>query len=1195
MKKITFLIIIASVFFSNVHNGHSQNTRPVTFQGKQIDMPPNVKSFKWEELTQRDNENSGYYVCLQFSATPNQQVQNDFRNQGIELRNYIANNTYFLYMPSEISASYLEDSGVISIVSMPFEFKVSSKIRNNEIGTWAKEGNNIITNVQFHKSIAANTVLSSLSAIDGVVVKEQFKGSNLMTVSIPMNKLNEIGSLSVVKWIELIQEPDVKEDNRGRSIHRSSNLDTQSMSGRNYTGEGVGVLVRDDGIVGPHIDFEGRIDNSAASGTGPTHGDGVAGILAGAGNLDPTKRGMAAGSNIFVVNYASSFLDGPTTSLINNNDVQITNSSYGNGCNAGYTSTSETVDTQANNNLSLLHVFSAGNSNNNDCGYGAGNQWGNITGGHKQGKNVIATANVFFNGVLAGSSSHGPAYDGRIKPDITAHGQDQLSTDENNGYLTFGGTSGAAPGIAGVSAQLYQLYKDQNGGAMPESALIKAALLNTANDYGNVGPDFKFGWGLVNGLRAAMLLEDNRYLADELTQGNNNNHTINVPANTKQVRFMLYWNDPAAVSGASSALINDLDLKVTSPSTTEFLPWVLDHTPNPTTLDLPATNGVDRLNNMEQVLINNPEAGDYTINIDGFNIPVGPQRYHIVYEIITEELTLTYPIGNEKLVSGERVPIHWDAINTTQSFVLEYSADNGATWNSIVTASSSSTNYDWLVPNVDSGECLVRITSGSFTDQSDAAFSIADEVSGISITQICPTDITVEWDAYTDATSYDVYLLGEKYMELVGTTSSTTLAVPITDPTRSFWVAVSAKGGANNWETRRSIAVNRSEGGLYNCPLSKDLTVDSVTNDFSNLNLICAGDNTVDIIATISNLGTDPQSNFTISYQLDNNTVVNETYTGTIASGNQETYAFTTPLEITQDGSHVLKVFVSLSGDEYVGNDEHQEAFYSQVIPETINNVEDFEVNAFPPPGWKTENGDNSTTWVPATLTNGADGQPTSGVGFDNYNYNAAGQEDTFITLVYDLNGTGLALNFDLAKAQYSSSLSDGLRVEISTDCGATYTTIYEKDGLDLSTLANYSTSNWSPSGAGDWRTEVVDLAAYQGEKVQIRFINVNGYGNSTFIDNINITGVLSTERDVFEDNFALYPNPTEDRFTIRSNKVDLNSVEVYNLLGKKVKTVSAEANNQIINVDVTELPSGVYVIRLKSELGTFYKKVIKS
>ncbi len=1192
MKKQLFSLLII-LFLLSTNYTHSQNTKSIIFQDHELRMPSNIKLFNWDQVSERSSSSAHrFYAIVQFQSTPSQEIQDVFRSRGLALKEYVSNHSYFLYFEEEVPTYFLENSGVISIMPIPVEFKISSKIRNNDIGPWAIEGNQIHINVLFHESLSVNDVLLELNTISGVTVREEYKIGNMLSLSVPTNRVYDIANLSSVKWIETIQAPDVKEDVLGKSIHRSNNLDTQTESGRNYTGEGIGVLVRDDGIVGPHIDFHGRINNAAASGTGNTHGDGVAGILTGAGNLDPTKRGMAAGANVFVSNYNSSFLDGATTSLLNNGEVQITNSSYGNGCNDGYTSISRTVDLQTNENTSILHVFSCGNSGTTNCNYGAGSNWGNITGGHKQGKNVIATANVYSNGSLVSSSSRGPATDGRIKPDITAHGQGQLSTDENNAYMSFGGTSGAAPGIAGVSAQLYQLYKDQNDGQLPESALIKASLLNTANDYGNIGPDFKYGWGIVNGLRAAMLLEEERYLNDEITQGSENNHTVTIPPNTKQIRMMVYWNDPAAVSGATTALVNDIDLKVITPDNSELLPWVLDPSPNATTLDLPATNGVDRLNNMEQVVINNPQAGDYTINITGFNIPSGPQHYFVLYEIITEELTLTYPIGNEKMLVGEQETIHWDAINTSENFVLEYSTDNGTEWLSIGTASSGATNYTWTIPANISGESMVRISSGSFSDES-GVFSIANQVSGVDISQICPNDLTVVWEALSEATLYDVYLLGNKFMEKVGSTASTSFSVPISDPNETFWVAVSASGG-NGWETRRSAAINVSEGGIYNCNLSNDITVESITTDFSTLDLICSGDNSLEIKANIRNLGIDSQTNFLLSYQLDANSKVEELYSSTLSPGSQEEFTFTTPLTLTQDGTHVLKVWASLANDEYVANDEYETSFYAQIIPKQMNDTESFEIHGFPPPGWTVENPDESYGWVSQSNTIGIDDQPTTSVYIDNYSYNASGQEDIFATLVYDLTGTNMSLNFDLAKAQYSSSYSDGLKIDISSDCGQTYTTIYDKEGLELSSLDSYNTtSNWLPSSGGDWKTETVDLSAYANEFVKIRFININGYGNSTLIDNISITGTLSINQLNFEDQFLLYPNPVKTGFTIRSKKADIKKVMLYNLLGREVFAIKTE-NQQIITIDTENVSKGVYLVRLESDLGIFYKKIIK-
>ncbi|MBK7697020.1 MAG: S8 family serine peptidase [Saprospiraceae bacterium] len=137
-------------------------------------------------------------------------------------------------------------------------------------------------------------------------------------------------------------------------------------------------------------------------------------------------------------------------------------------------------------------MFSAGNSNNQNCGYGAGNQWGNITGGHKIGKNVLTAANVQINGLIDPSSSRGPTKDGRLKPDVASRGNGQLSTQDGNIYQVGGGTSAASPGVAGTAALLYQAYKNFNKGINPPSALIKATLMNTATDIGTPGPDYVF-------------------------------------------------------------------------------------------------------------------------------------------------------------------------------------------------------------------------------------------------------------------------------------------------------------------------------------------------------------------------------------------------------------------------------------------------------------------------------------------------------------------------------------------------------------------------------------------------------------------------------------------------------------------------------------------------------------------------------
>jgi hypothetical protein len=1188
-SRVSFAFLLSMLVFSG--NSFAQSDDSFVFQGVHISIPNNVETVDFAEMNDQSGFNNTIYAWMQFNEIPTQKQQDAIKNGGIKLLNYIDKATYAVSFSPSISRDLMTSNNVKGLISLSREIKVESEIRNGSINPWAIDGDKVKLIMILFEGANMEQSVSILQDAD-VKIDQQYRDHQTLEVTVPMGRINQLGDFAFVKWVEEITPPSVKDDTRGRALHRSNGLETQSPTGWNYTGDGIGVMVRDDGIVGPHIDFEGRLDNSTANGTGQTHGDGVAGIMSGAGNLDPTKRGMAAGSNVYVSNYASNFLDAATVDRINNGTVQITNSSYSNGCNGGYTSTTVTVDDQAYNNSTLLHVFSAGNSGSSNCGYGAGSGWGNITGGHKQGKNVIATANTAFTGALENSSSRGPAYDGRIKPDIAANGADHQSTDEDNDYLSFGGTSGAAPGIAGISAQLYELYGDLNGGALPPAALIKASLLNTANDAGNVGPDFEYGWGIVNGLRAGMLIDEGRYLSSTVTQGNANTHTIAVPAGTQQVRFMLYWSDPAASNGANTALINDLDLAVINPVGVNFAPWILDHTPNASTLDDPATTGADHLNNVEQVLINNPAAGNYTIDVSGFAVPMGPQEYFIVYEIIDEEITVTYPNGHEHMVPNEQETIHWDAPESSGSFDLEYSTDNGASWNAITTVAQDVRMYTWTVPATLTGDAKVRVTRGSVSDESDEVFSIAALITGQTITQVCPTTVNFSWNADPDAESYDVYILGAEYMELVGNSTTNNYTHTITDPNLPIWYAVAGKNTTDGWEGRRSVA-SYYGGGLLNCAFPTDVELSGI-NNAENLISPCNSTGSYPEIQ-ILNSGTSPISNFPVTYQLTGEPLVTETYTGTLTPGQQATYTFTTPVSVAASGTYTLTCTATVSGDAYAGNNEQMVDIYVQVDGTATPFEEDFQSAGFLAQGWTLNNPDNDDTWEEATVT-GSSGGSTSAAFVNNYAYNSVGEEDYFQTEIFFIGGGVATLAFDLAKVQYNNTYKDSLAVQISDDCGSTWTTIWAKGSNDIET-ANTSTSNWSPSSANDWRNETVDISAYLGENVSFRFINITGYGNSTYIDNINVMSDLSIgEND--QVNFSLFPNPTKGMTTLSvANPLGENSrVVITNQLGQVVQELTKdELLGEEIMINLNSVQSGVYLITVYAGDMKTTKRIVKN
>ena len=1174
----------------------AQEAYDIKIQDDVLRIEENINTFEWNKMPASSKFQNGYYGWIQFFETPKQEIQNDFEDRNLELIEYLPNKTYVFYFPENTSIQFLKDRGVRAIVPIENKYKLSPALKLTPYPDYAMDGKNILVTLVLHNQVTSHDLIDEFTRRQ-IRIEHEYKGHNILNLSVPIDELEGLANLPFVKWLELKSPPVVSHDNRGRNLHRANGLDTQTPGGRNYTGAGIGVMVRDDGTIGPHIDFEGRLDNRNTAQFDPTlnHGDGVAGVMAGAGNINPSMRGMAAGADIYNADRFESFLNFEVSSLFNDDIVQITNTSSGPQCSNDYLMDAVIVDQQSNDIPSLLHVFSGGNANGGaDCGYGAGNQWANLGGADKIAKNIIAVANVIFDGTITNSSSRGPAYDGRIKPDISAHGDGQFTTDENNQYALFGGTSAAAPGVAGVAAQLYEVYGDQNNGALPESALIKAIMLNAANDVGNIGPDFIYGWGIVNGLRAGKTIEDGRYLSDNIAQGETNNHVINVPSGTAQVRFMVYWRDPTASLGASSALVNDLDLVVNDPANNTLLPWILNSAPNTTALNTPATTGEDHLNNMEQVLINDPTAGEYTLDISGFNIPVGPQEYFVVYEVIPENITVTHPNGGESFEVGANEVIHWDVVNTTEDFQLEYSVNNGASWMNITTVPANRRNYVWSVPSSVTGATLVRVSSGSFTDTSDSNFSIAERVQGFEFSQICPGEVTFDWDAVENAESYDVYLLGQKYMEVAGSTSSTSITIPIPDPTIELWAAIVAKNDTEGWASLRTIAI-KSTGELINCPLASDIATIEIGNEPDDFLILCADPAGVEISAVFSNTGTEPQSNFEVSYQLGNQPMITELFSGTIVPGEEVDFTFDTPLLVANTGSFPLTISANLATDLNEFNDAATLEVFALVDATALDFEEDFETDGITPSGWSIINEDGGFTWAEANGILGIDGDITTTAFMDNFAYDAQGAEDFLVTEFFDLPEGDATLNFDLAKAQWNSQLVDRLRVEISIDCGDTFIPIYDKTGLELSTLPSYNnTDAWSPTSANDWRTEEIDLTPYLGEVALFRFVNVNGFSNNTYIDNIRLNSTLVGIEETIPSNFKLFPNPASKTLTLSLDEPLSKEASVFitNNLGQTVFYQELEGNITTV-FDVSNYTTGLYFLTITSNGVSETKKLI--
>lgn len=259
-----------------------------------------------------------------------------------------------------------------------------------------------------------------------------------------------------------------------------------------------------------------------------------------------------------------------------------------------------------------------------------------IVGGWTQPSDVVITS----------FSSYGPTDDGRIKPDIVANGASLFSTGSvaNNDYYTSSGTSMASPNVTGSLALLQEHYRNLRGNngaivtATLSAAALKALVINTANEAGTSdGPDYRFGWGLLNSIGAAQKITDDDNQGGLIVQGIlNGSQTTDYTyySDGSEINVTLCWTDPpgtppaAALNPTTLMLVNNLNLRVIrqDPSTTYF-PWVL----NPASPAAAATKANNTRDNVETVNVKNPTPGYYTIRIShSGTLSGGQQAYALV-------------------------------------------------------------------------------------------------------------------------------------------------------------------------------------------------------------------------------------------------------------------------------------------------------------------------------------------------------------------------------------------------------------------------------------------------------------------------------------------------------------------------------------------------------------------------------------
>ncbi len=800
------------------------------------------------------------------------------------------------------------------------------------------------------------------------IAKEKGWETLKVTKSGAIMALQEINDLGLPVYYITYNNSTAAATTHTNSLYTGGNLGL-NLSGSSIPNDKVAIW--DGGaILTTHTEFAGnRIkikDNTATLSTHATH---VAGTMIAAG-IYPAAKGMAFGLPQLL---AFDFNNDRAEMSANATTLLISNHSYGSiagwqynedvsparwefwgtataneDFNFGYyNSAARDWDLICYNAPYYLPVKSAGNSRNengpaigepyyryNTSGVmaNAGNRPAGISSNN--GYDIISTNGTAKNILTVGAinplpfgtttpgsiqistfSSWGPTDDGRIKPDLVGDGVGLTSTSDanNTAYTILSGTSMSAPNVSGTLVLLQELYSQKNANAYMRSATLKALVLGTATEAGaNPGPDYVFGWGLLNAEAAAkaILTKGTKSIITENNLSNGSTQTLDIIASGNgPLIATICWTDPeatpvattAALNNTSLRLINDLDIRI-SDGVNTYTPWVLD----PANPSAAATTGDNFRDNIEQIYLANAIPGkNYTLTITHKGtLARGPQAFSLVVTGIGgTSYCASAPSNNadSKIINFKLANIdNHSTVNcpgysnfTGQTINLE----KGKTYPFSLTLGTCGGNFDKIA------KVFVDWNGdGDFNDASELV-ATSNIVQG---TEIFTSSITVP-----DIVNINDFSL----LRVVLTETST--------PSNVLACGTYAKGETQDY---RVSFLNPSV----------DVSLNAIVN---NAGAICANPSQK-VTVRLKNLGTQNIANIPVVVSImEGATIIatlNATYTGTIAFLNEVDFTLPSGFNADAGKTYTILAQTNLTGDLNSSNNQLSSTIQTSIAPAAI-------------------------------------------------------------------------------------------------------------------------------------------------------------------------------------------------------------------------------------------------------------------
>ena len=680
----------------------------------------------------------------------------------------------------------------------------------------------------------------------------------------------------------------------GAITTRANTVNTGGIAGLDLNGENMIAGVWDGGLVREsHNLLEDRvlqIDNPGSISSHATH---VSGTMVGSGSqVNGQAKGMAPMAEVLAYDFGG---DEPEMTSAASQGMILSNHSYGIPADnvplwyiGYYDSNARNIDRIIYNAPYYLPIVAAGNDRQSGANTGDGG-YDYLTDKGVAKNNIVVAAtfevleyedasDVF----MSSFSSWGPTDDGRIKPDISAKGVNMYSaTGASNGsYANFSGTSMSAPNVSGSLLLLQQHYNDLNGEYMLASTL-RALALHTADEAGFApGPDYRFGWGLMNTQRAAQVIsqDSNESIIITETLDANDVYTYTFKADgTQDISATIAWTDPAAnpLPGgnedvATPSLVNDLDLRISQDGGVTFLPWVLDAA-SPTA---GATTGDNVVDNVEKIEINAPEAGDYIVRVShkGQLLVNDSQVFSLVLEGISSEGFMVSTTNANVLTCPElqtatfNIDVTFDE-GFDDTVVLTFDAAPEGTTASIAPSSVTETATAVLtIEGIDglafgSYPIVITATGTSQTTNTYVALEITDDIqvglveldSPSNNSQNRPIDgLELEWEQASNATlGYEYEVALEDTFDTVvisGTTLElTTILNGLSYETEYFWrvsgVNECSSGtydGFRRFVTEAELAIDSNQIQslmVYPNPANAQVTIESPVSTLERISV----------------------------------------------------------------------------------------------------------------------------------------------------------------------------------------------------------------------------------------------------------------------------------------------------------------------------------------------------------------------